>query len=422
MKMILKLAIFPFAACTWVNAQVVPAATGPGGPLVSGNFKYSARYSQTALFYGANNGGNQVSSITSGEVEYIHPNSRLPFNLDYSGGYMKAISGEGLGTGVFQRLAISQGIIHRRWSLMASDGVSYTPEAPTTGFSGIPGTGEPIGGTGTSSPSGESILTLNTRVLSNSATVAVAHQLNYATALTVGGGSQLLRFPDGNGMNSDGQDVIAGITRRIDARNSISAQYAYLHFSFGASAYSDGISGSFGSSSVSAEYTRTWTRRLKTDVAIGPQWTDGSDNALVPPTTGLMVRAQASYGFRAESVGVTYNHGINGTTGYVAAATVDSVLAAFSRTFGRQVTLGATGAYTRTQPLQNIGGLTDARFGGVQVSQRWGRYLTAFSSYTAVDQSSGLSGSTPQTNILNELYQVISFGVSFSPRQARLGQ
>jgi hypothetical protein len=424
MKMNIKLTIVALFAVTRGHAQVVPAATGPGGPLVSGNVGYSLYYSQTATLYGANqaNEGSQVSSIAAATLDYARPSSRLPLNLNYGGGYVWSIEGPSLGTGVFQHFVVSQGIVQRRWNVLASDGVSYTPEAPTTGFSGVAGTGEPIGGSGTNASSSESILTLNTRTLSNLASASLGFALNYATTLSASGGLQLLRFPDGNGLNSDGQDASAGITRRINALNSISGQYLYSRFSYGASPYSSGVSGSFDTSSISFEYQRTWNRQIKTDVAVGPQWTTGSVNALVPATKGLMANAAVDYAFRKESAGVSYNRGIEGGLGFLPGGTVNSVDGHFSRTFAGSLTIGATGSYFRTVPLGNLGGATDARFGGVQISQRLGRHLNAFASYTAIDQSSGLSGSTPQGNVLNQLYQVIGFGITCTPRETRFRQ
>ena len=246
MKRMLKLGFVLLTVCGGAMAQVEPAATGPGGPPVNGDLTYSLRYSQTEYLYGANQaGGNQIASIASASVDYAHPNLRRPLWLEYSGGYMFSIAGPSVGSGVFQHLAVSQGIVQRRWQLTVGDDVSYTPEAPTTGFSGVPGTGEPIGGSGTGTAPSQSILTINTRTLDNLASVEFGYKLDYATTWTVRGGSQLLRFPTGNGLDSDEQQIGTGLARRIDARTSITGQYLYSHSSYDASPYSDGISGAF---------------------------------------------------------------------------------------------------------------------------------------------------------------------------------
>lgn len=420
MKVMLELTLVLLTTTPWAIAQVEPAATGPGGPLVNGDLSYSVHYAQTDLLYSNNqvNGGNQSAGIASANVDYVHPSVRYPFHMDYGGGYMWSIAGQSLGDGVFQHVLASQGMVGRRWELTAGDNFSYTPLAPTTGFSGVAGTGEPIGTSG--SASSQSILTINTRTLENSANMELEYKLNYATTLIGSGSTELLRYPTGNGLDSNGQEAGVGISRRINARNSFSGQYTYAHFSYDASPYSNGIAGGFGSSSLTAGYQRAWNRQLSTDIDIGPEWISGSDQGLVPSTRTIAVDAGAVYQFHSESAGVRYDRGINGSTGYVPGAAVDTVIGFFSRTFDRELTVGATGSYLRTTALQNGGGVTEARFGGVQVSRRLGSYLSFFGSYTAIDQSPGLSSSTPQANVLSQLYQVISFGVSLSSKETRL--
>lgn len=420
MQVMLELTLVLLTTTPWAIAQVEPAATGPGGPLVNGDLSYSVHYAQTNIFYSDNqvNSGDQSAGIASADVEYVHPNERYPFHMDYGGGYMWSIAGQSLGSGVFQHVLASQGMVGRRWELTAADNFSYTPLAPTTGFSGVAGTGEPIGSSG--STSSQSILTINTRTLENSADVELQYKLNYATTLTGGGGTELLRYPTGNGLDSNGQEASVGISRRMNARNSFSGQYSYAHFSYDASPYSNGIAGAFGSSSLTVGYQRAWNRQFSTDISIGPEWISGSDQTLVPSSHTVAVDAGAVYQFRSESAGVRYDRGVNGSTGYLPGATVDIVTGFFSRTFERELTVGATGSYLRTTALQIGGGVTEARFGGAQVLRRLGSYLGFFASYTAIDQTSGLSNSTPQSNVLSQLYQVVSFGISLSSKETRL--
>src|ERR1039458_4209331 len=127
--------LFTVSAAT--RAQVVPAATGPTGLPVSGTLHYDLRYSQTAQFYGGT-GGDVQRSVVSGEVAYANAKAGRPFALAYSGGDMWTISGVSAAGGVFQHLLASQGFLRRTWAFNLSDNVSYMPQAPTTGFSGIP--------------------------------------------------------------------------------------------------------------------------------------------------------------------------------------------------------------------------------------------------------------------------------------------
>jgi hypothetical protein len=410
MKTTLKLVAILLTACAGAHAQVVPAATGPRGLPVSGNLDYSFRYSETSQFGGSL--GNQERSTASGDLEYSNGSTRLPFNLSYGGGYIWNLAGTSYVSGFFQHLLISQGYVGRHWSVVGSDNVSYMPASPTTGFSGIPGEGGSIGGTGSGTPSSQSILTLNTRTVSNIASGEFQHELNYATNLSLGGSSELLRFPDGNGLDTNMQMANAGLNRRLDARDSLSGQYIYFHYSYGGIGFTDQANTAlFG-------YQRQWSRSLSSSVSVGPQWISSSDSATVPSSTTVAANASVNYLLRFGSAGLYYSRGMSGGAGYLLGAEVDSAGVDLSREFGRNVTLGFEGSYRRTSGLIN-NGVTDAEYGGAQIDRRLGRYINLFANYTAINQS---SSSPLPTNALNQLLNVISFGIGYSPRGTHLRQ
>jgi hypothetical protein len=70
----------------------------------------------------------------------------------------------------------------------------------------------------------------------------------------------------------------------------------------------------------------------------------------------------------------------------------------------------------------------------VQATRKLGRYFSAFASYTAIDQSTNLQineqitgggttlSNSSNANILSGLYQVISFGIGYSPREKHLNK
>ena len=231
MKTTLKILAFLFAVCAASHAQVAPAATGPRGGLPVGpNLHFAFRYAQTAQFGG--NTGNWQTSSPSASVEYTNGNERLPFTLNYAGGYIWTLTGPTYETGLFQHLYLSQDFVWRRWKVLASDDVSYLPQAPATGFSGIPGIGEPIGVTNPAPSSSQSILTLNTHVVDNVVLGEVEHNLNFATTLSVGGNSELLRYPDGNGLNTNTQTGTAKLKWRLDGRDSILVNNVFSEYGY----------------------------------------------------------------------------------------------------------------------------------------------------------------------------------------------
>jgi len=425
MKTNRKVAAIFFMACASASAQVVPEAIGPIGPPGGENFTYSLSYSQVAYLYSANansttpvgtNQGNQSKSVASGDLDYFHPSERHPLSVDYAGGYIWPVYGPNMGTGVFQRGVVSQGFIQERWKLFLSDNVDDTPAPPTVGFSGVAGTGEPIGTSGPASSSPSSILTINTRLISNLAAGELEYTLNRTTNLTVGGGSDIVNFPSGGGLNTEGELGNAGITKNLSARTALLGGFIFSHFGFGASPYSQNAAGSFNVNAGVVGVQYLWSRQIKMDLQVGPEWTSASNSALVPATADVRVNAYVTDQFRGGALDFGYNRGIEGGAGYLPSAEIDAVTGGYSQKLGRATVVGVSGSYQHFNALQSSGGATNAEYGGAQVSQRIGRYLNLVAGYTAIHQSQTLTGSASQSNVLNGLYHDLSFGIAFAPR------
>jgi hypothetical protein len=343
-------------------------------------------------------------------VDYGNKKERLPFSLNYGGGYTWTIAGPSYSTGLFQRLSLSQAYVQRKWRLSVSDDVSYRPQAPTTGFSGIPGIGEPIGGSGPTPPSSELILTLNTHVVNNAVDGEYKHSLSYGTNFSVGAGSELLRYPDGNGLNTNTQMANAGFIGRLNARNSLSCNYRFSEFSYPLYGFS------FTTNAGLLGFKRAWNRKITTYVAAGPQWTGSSDGTAVPSTTTVTADSAINYQFRFVSTGLRYSRGVNGGGGYLPGGESDTVSANLSREFGRNLNVGVEGSYRRTAGLLN-NGVTNSKYGGAQARRRIGRYFSVYANYTAMDQS---SSSALPSNALSQLIHVVGFGIEYSPRETHL--
>jgi len=134
----------------------------------------------------------------------------------------------------------------------------------------------------------------------------------------------------------------------------------------------------------------------------------------------------------------------------------DSLNGNYSREFGKKLTVGLTASYMRSSSLAaaqfvavcpigstncicpigdsvcllslNFMPVTDSIFGGVQATRRLGKNFNLFANYTAIDQSSSLTSSVQNTslnsntNILNGMEQMISFGIGYSPKEKRFKQ
>jgi hypothetical protein len=288
------------------------------------------------------------------------------------------------------------------------------PQAPTTGFSGIPGVGslpsEP------STPS-QPILTLKTRSVYNTVSPNFSHSLDHATSLGVNGSYTILRFPDGNGLETDQWQAGSQLTRRLNVRNSLFGQYSFSQFSYPGKDYTmETQSALFG-------FTRSWSRRLQTSVSAGPQWIMASASAGIPSSTDLSVSANGSYSARSTTATLNYTQGAMGGAGVsaeVGACSYD-VSAGVTQQLGRNMSVSATGAYMRTRGLQQSGaangydgGVTNSVYGGVSATRRLGQYWNVFANYTATHQ---LSSAALPANAINGLTQAIGFGISYSSRE-----
>ena len=416
MKMKLHILAILFAVCASAYAQVLPEASGRNGLPLTGNLDYSVRYSETADFGSAL--GNWETSNASASVSYANAKQRLPFSLTYGGGYNWSTGNSAYGSGFFENLTLSQGIIGRHWRFLASDNAGYRKQAPTTGFSGQPGTGEPIGVSGSDTPVTQTILTVNTATVNNDATGTFARDFGRAATLSAGGSYMQLIYPDGNGQDTNGLSGNATYTRRLNARSSVSGEYLYSQFSYPASSLTGSLGSNFTSTTdtASISYRRQWNRSFSTNAMIGPQWIGSSDSTTVPSSTSVSVSASASYQHKFESASASYSHGANGGGGFMLGAESDTVSLNFSRELGRKTSVGLTCSYLRTGSL-NTSQVIDAEFGAVQVSRPLGRYMSLFANYTAIDQS---SNAALPGNALDDLYSVIAVGFGYSPRGIHL--
>ncbi len=409
MKTTFKLLVFLLAVCGAANAQVVPAATG--AVRAGKNLQYAARYAETAEF--TSGLSNWQTATASGSATYANTNQRTPFILQYSGGYTWTISGPSYETGQFQHLFLSQGVNWKQWKFQVGDDVSYLPQAPTTGFSGIPGIGEPIGAPNPAPPSGQSILTLNTHAVENIAAGSLEHTLSGATSISAGGSSGLLRYPNGDGLDTDNYAGTASLVQTLNARNSLSGTYLYSSFSY------PGYNVSFQTNSALAGFQRRWTRNLTSNIGAGPEWISSSVPTVVPNSLGLGATALVNYLIRFTSASASFTRGTNGGGGYLFGAIVETATGNLARQFGTNLNIGLTGGYQRTSAL-NTNGATDGEFGGVEGTWQLNQNFIVFANYTGVNQSSTSALST--NNILNQLMQTIGFGIGYSPRQAHARQ
>jgi len=412
MKAILKLVVVLFACAVAAHGQVVPAAT-----MGNAGLSYSFHYSQAAEF--GRRYGDWQTARASANLTYSIPEESHPLQIGYAGGYGWTLTGHGYGNGFFQHFFISQGLIWDRWFVQISDNISYLPDAPTTGFSGVPGTGEPIGEPNPTPPTNESVLTENTHILNNMTNGSATHPLDAATTLKFGGGAGQMLFINSDGLDTDSLMANAGLSRRVNARNSLTGSYQFATYSF------PGTGTRFDSNTIFFGGSRRWSPRLSTEVSAGPQFVLESSNStasgsanvpVVPTSINVAVNASAAYQFHFLTANVSYSRGVNGGAGYLYGGRSDSVNGKLSREFGRNVSVGIDASYRRLSGLQN-NGVTSSEYCGAQANRHFGRYLNLFANYTVQLQS---TSSDLPANALNGSLQEISGGIGYSPRGFRI--
>lgn len=434
----ISLAVLALATVTATTgfAQAVPASSmspsiGPGLPSIDGIFHYALTGSEQ-ISTGYAGSGALYSTALSGDASYSSKSEVAPFSMVYAGGLLLG-NQYGSTVSTFQSLAASQGLIHGAWNFGISDSISYLPNSPTTGLSGVPGVGDlglqPIQGP-SSGPAG-GILTNNAVSISNYLGGNVERRISALTSISGNGSWMILRFPDGNGLDNTQISGLVGLNHRLDPRDTISGNVSYSTFSYGS-----GIDLTVQTRGVNGVFQRVLSRTLAMNVSVGPQWINSSNSALVPSRVTVAADASLIYGGKSINANLSYMRGANGGSGVQPGASSDAFTASAGRSYGPDWVASLSATYTRTSGLlapsalvgspdlnallPYAGGSGNTVFGGAQVSRRLGESLSAFASYNLQHQS--IDSTLASQNAFSGFTHTFGIGITFSPRSTRLGQ
>jgi hypothetical protein len=415
-------------------AQAVPVSTmspsvGPGLPSIDGVFHYALRASEMVEF-GDQGTGTGNSAVFSGDAAYNSTSVVHPFSMVYAGGLILGNEYGGHAT-AFQNLAISQGLVVGRWNFGVTDSVSYLPQTPTLGLSGIPGVGDlgsqPVQGP-SSGPAG-GVLTNNATNVSNALSGNVERELTQLTSVSGSGSWAILRFPDGNGLENTRYSGDVAINHRLDVRDTITGTGLYSTYSYGG-----GIDLTMQTRGFNGAFERVLSRSLKMSVSAGPDWISSSNSQLLPSRLTYDANLSLTYFREVTNMSLSYSHGVNGGSGVQAGVLADNLSASIGRRYDQDWLVSFSGNYTRssglvqngalvgsaTDPFLYSGGTTNLTYGGAQVSRKLTDSLSAFATYNiqhqSIDESLGLQ------NAFSGLTQTFGVGISFSPRSTSLGQ
>ncbi len=411
------------------TATVQPFTNGLNLPAITGNFQYGLSASEVIQKGYSSNGNVNAQTNLSGDLAYASKSVVHPTSLLYTGGIQFGANAGNANT-YFQSLAISQAYVTRKWVFGVSDQLSYLPQSPTVGLSGIPGTGDigliPIQ---TGTDPAQNILTINNNRLSNAIDGTVERQLDAFTSVSGGASYGILHFFGNGGLDSTQIGADVAVNRRIDARSSASLAATYGTFN-----YSNlGVGASFNTRGISASYQRQISRALNASVSGGPEWISASSSLGIPSRLTFSAGAGLNYTVRVYRAGVNYSRAVNAGAGVQPGGISDSVVASLERPFGAAWSASANVGYSRTQGLANgatplnlaLLGITstgnyNSTFAGLQVSRRITRSFSGFASYTVLNQ--GYSQTRISPTALNGFVQSFAIGISYFPRSLHLGQ
>lgn len=420
------------------HAQAQPTAVTPVSTtngvnfsMPTGTFRYGGSISEVIQKGYFSNQDYSYQTNFSGSVAYSSRSVTKPFSAVYSGGVQIA-NQSNYGTTFFQSLALSQGYLTRNWTFGVTDVVSYLPQSPTVGLSGIPGAGD-LGPDPVTSPGvpSQAILTYNSNRVSNTVTGTASRRLSGRTSISGDSSYSTLHFF--NDASFDSRQIVSDVNvdHTLDARTDIGAGVSYSIYNYDAVAHS-----TFETRGINVHGSRRINRSLSVLASVGPQWINSSSNLGIPSRLTVAATASLTYTRQFGTFAASYTRGTNGGSGAVPGAFSDSLGGSFSRGFGINWSAALTGGYSRTTGLGSglitdlaaTGIANDSRydsvFGGAQVNQRLTRSLSVFGSYTAFEQSySNVSASAALIpGALNGLVQSFAFGVSFYPHSLVPGQ
>ncbi len=412
------------------HAQAAPSATAPSPyegfalPNIGGSLRFSVTASETVVTGYNGSPGTGTTSYTdfSGNLAYLSRSETHPFSAVYTGGYL--IGNSQIPSYPFQTLALTQVAKTRNWNFVVGDSVTYLPQTPATGLSGVPGAGDlnvppvQVGPT-----TGLGILTLYSTRVSNIVSGTATRQLTGSTFVSGTGAYFIQRYTgnSANGINNDLESGTFGLNHRINALSNVGGSYSYSHSSF---SYQPGISTLIGTGSstydtqtVQGTYSRQLSRKIGVTAGAGPQWITPGDGRVIS-SSSINFAASAAVNYQAQnySAGVSYVRSVNNGDGVVVGTRNDTVALTVSRAFARIYQVSGLVGYNRSTQLANTL-LPNFNSSGVvaggQFSVQIARPVSAFASYTLQRQL--FSGVSPALNDFNGLSQYVTFGVTYSP-------
>ncbi len=403
-------------------AQAAPSATATTtiptlntAPAVD-QLNYSLTASEAILIgYYGNNGVTSSTNI-SGTAAYVSGSQAHPTSFLYSGGYLFGDYG-GQPSSTYQDFGVSQEFNTKHMTYVLSDQVSYLPNAPVFGLSGVVGVGdigtEPIG---TGSTAFNSILTNYGKQVTNIAAASATARFTGSTSLEGFGNYTVQRFPDDTGIDNDDVEGGALLDHRISGRNTVGAGYVYYNFQ-----YESGYNLSITTQEAILQYQHTFSPRLLLSASAGPEFTSSTDATLFPSGTNVAADVSLFYTAQRTRYLLSYSRGTTAGSGVLLGTLSNNVNFTAQHDFDRNWSGGFSANYGYASSLESLDGSNSTAssfYTGIQANRRLGRDFSAYASYGLEVQS--ISGPL-LVNAFNGVANVIGVGITYAPRPIKMG-
>jgi len=378
------------------------------------SFTINSTFDSNALNSTGSSGWAAYTSIF-GSLDVHRVSGVSDLSVTYSGGGIVS-SDSNVGNSVIQDFGFGERIALRRNVISIFDQLSYIPEAGF-GYGGDGGFGL-LGGLGLQSgfePS-ESILTAREQRLSNTSIAQWETDLTPRSSLTFLGGYSILHFFGSDYINSGNAFFQGGYSYQLSRTDTIAVLYNFAEYGY------SGFGGSYYDSRVNVAYAKRVTGRLALQIAGGPEFltvhgapsgSGGLSLGTSGSKTNWSLHTALSYAVREGTVGLTYDHGVNGGSGVLLGAVGNTVAASANRTFTRVFSGGLQTGYSRNTAVNGEGQSYSYWFGGGNVSRLFGPYIGLALAYQFQYQDSNQSfcvGASCGDSITR---QTITIGVSW---------
>ena len=416
-------------------AEASPVSTGFSLPTTSGTLSYALSGSEDLSWgFFSNNGGTESTNL-SGDLGYLSNSKRDPFSAVLTGG--RSFGTGGQPSYNFVGAGLSQVIAVKRWTYVLSDNVSYLPQTPAVGFSGLPGLGD-IGispvllgviPTSTIATPAQGILTNYEQRVENTASGSFSRDFTAKTSAHGTGAYSIARFMNDTAQQNPGgidYDVVSGgggIYHAYTRRTTIGGDFEYSDFTYLRS--SQGLpTPEIKSQTATIVFEHQYTRKFSLNAAGGPQWTTVDVGNV--PSTSISAFANVTASYRGEVTQQTLNFVRTTNAGYgvIGGGLSNSVAYTATRKFGGGLWLGGLNAsYTDTKSLPSPL-LPSVQFHtgivGAQVSRALPHSLSGFASYSLQSQTDHGAFLT-LLNAFSGQYQTLAFGITYSPMPIHFG-